>query len=588
MVAVDRGRGRRRLPHGNTGMISAAVSSDGGSMLRVYTFFFVSIFATASASAATVTVTGNGNTIAVDGAVTLAEAVASINAGSNINADVIAAGSYGIGDTIGFAIPGAGVHTIALDSALITNKPVKIDGYTQTGAMPNTLGAGQGSNAKLRIELAVKNGGGFAVFGGSSVVQGLAINGDSLVLKNGGGNTIAGNFIGTDPTGTAAAPQNLGVPADLYIDWTSPNNTIGGTTPAARNLISGGGQADGIVVGSSGNVIEGNLIGTNAAGNGALGNAYGIYIALGGADNNRIGGVGAAARNVISGNSIVGVEIDTVNNQVLGNFIGTDASGSNALGNGTWGVVAAGTGNAIGGTAAGAGNVISGNGVTGVVIPYDISGNTVSGNFIGTDPTGTQSVCGHSMAGIEISGGGNAIGGAQAGAANVVAFNKGDGVRVDGQSGNTILHNSIFSNGGGGIRLGSNGPNTNDPGDGDIGPNGFQNYPVLSVSGAGANGYDIGATLDSHVGIYHFEFFASASCGHFGRGEGRALIGIADVASDNAGITHFAPQLFAAPAGYTAVAATATDAAGNTSEFSPCVDERIFGSGFEPPPAVCQ
>src|SRR5262249_13028404 len=152
-----------------------------------------------------------------------------------------------------------------------------------------------------------------------------------------------------------AAPQNLGVVAEVLIDWTSPNNTIGGTSPGACNVISGGGNADGIVVDSSGNVIEGNLIGTNAAGSAALGNASGVYILLGGADNNRIGGATVGARNVISGNSVVGVEVDTINNQVLGNFIGTDASGSVALGNGIWGVVAAGTGNSIGGAAAGAG-----------------------------------------------------------------------------------------------------------------------------------------------------------------------------------------------------------------------------------------
>jgi titin len=549
--------------------------------------WFALLMLSGKALAATITVTGTGNSIAVDGAVTLAEAIASINAGSNTNADVIASGSYGTNDTIAFAISGAGVHTILVDSSLVLNKPAKIDGYTQPGASANTLGSGHGSNAKLQIELSIQAGGGFALFGGSSIVQGLVVNGNGILLRNFGGNTIAGNFIGTDAAGSVATAQSSSAVTNVYIDWSSPNNTIGGNTPAARNLISGAAQAQGILVGSPGNVIQGNLVGTNAAGNAAIANYYGIYVAFGGADNNLIGGTTAAERNVISGNSLIGVEVDTVNNQVQGNFIGTDASGSLALGNGHWGVIAAGTGNTIGGTAAGSGNVVSGNGTSGIVIPNSISGNTVAGNFIGTDATGTQMVCGHSAAGIEVSGGGNLIGGTAAGAGNVIAFNKLDGVRVDGQTGNQIIHNSIFSNGGGGIRLGSNGPTTNDPGDGDNGPNGFQNFPVLTVNGVGAIGYDIGATLDSHVGVYHFEFFANKVCGRFGRGEGRVFIGSADVASDAAGITTFPTQLFATPSGMTAIAATATDPNGNTSEFSDCVDDRIFADDFEPPIPVC-
>jgi titin len=542
-----------------------------------------------NAAAATITVTGTANTIAVDGSVTLAEAIASINAGSNTNADVVASGSYGTNDTIAFAIPGAGAHTILVDSALVLNKPAKIDGYTQPGASANTNGPAQGSNANLQIQVSIQNLGAFALYGGSSVIQGLVINGNSLILRNFGGNTIAGNFFGTDPAGAVAAPQTSpSVVADVFIDWTSPNNTIGGTTPAARNVISGGGNGDGIYVSSSGNTIQGNLIGTNAAGNAALPNYYGIGISLGGADNNVIGGTTAAARNVVSGNTMVGIEIDTLNNQVQGNYVGTDVTGSLALGNGTWGIsIGGGSNEVIGGTAPGAGNVVSGNGVAGIVIPYGISGITVTGNFIGTDASGTQAVCGHSMAGIEVSGGNNTIGGSAAGAANIIAFNKGDGVRVDGQTGNAISRNSIFSNANGGIRLGSNGPNTNDPGDTDNGPNGFQNFPVLSVAGVGSSGFDIGATLDSHVGVYHFEFFANKACGYYGRGEGRTFIGSADVASDATGITQFPAQLFAAPSDQPAISATATDSAGDTSEFSVCLDDRIFANSFEPPPPVC-
>jgi hypothetical protein len=541
-----------------------------------------------SARAATITVTGTANTVAVDGAVTLAEAIASINAGSNTNADVSASGSYGVNDTIVFAIPGAGVHTIVVDSTLILNKPAKIDGYTQPGATPNSLGAGQGSNAKLQIELTINSSGGFALFGGGSTMQGLVVNGEGISLRNFGGNTIAGNFFGTDAAGSTAAPPSVSSVVDIYIDSSSPNNMIGGTTPAARNVISGAPQAEGILINSSGNVIQGNLIGTNAAGDAALGNYSGIYALLGGADNNLIGGTSPGAGNVVSGNTLIGIEVDTLNNQIEGNFVGTNAAGTAAIANGEFGIVAAGANNTVGGTTAGAGNLVSGNGSVGIGIPYGISGNVVAGNKVGTDVTGTQIVCGHSTAGIEVSGGGNTIGGAQAGAGNLVAFNKLDGVRIDGQTANAILHNYIFSNGGGGIVLGSNGVGApNDPGDADNGPNGFQNHPVLSVTGVGSVGFDIGATLDSSVGVFHFEFFSSPACGRFGYGEGKTFIGSADVASDSNGITTFASQLFATPPGQTAITGTATDPAGNTSEFSACLDDRIFTTGFEPPPAVC-
>ena len=264
-------------------------------------------------------------------------------------------------------------------------------------------------------------------------------------------------------------------------------------------------------------------------------------------------------------------------------------SGTFALPNGNFGIAAAGAGNTIGGTAAGAGNLVSGNANVGIVIPFGTSGNAVQGNRIGTDASGSGFVCGHSVAGIEVSGGGNLVGGSQAGAANILAFNKNDGVRVDGGNASGIIHNSIFSNGGAGIRLGSGVvPNVNDAGDADGGPNNLQNYPVLSASAVGTGGFNIGATLNSTVGTFHLEFFSSRRCGRFGHGEGQSYLGSADVLTDNNGNAAFAPQFFFVPAGQTALTATATDAAGSTSEFSACLDDRIFAEGFEPQAGVCQ
>jgi len=565
--------------------------------LRKNAIILLALACAVSGRAATITVTGAGDTPAVDGMVTLREAITSLNNGANVNADVVAVGAYGSNDTIAFAIPGAGVHTIAAANGLpLIAVPMLIDGYTQPGAVPNSNGPEQGSNAQLMIEISCSNGGCIAIAGGNSTLRGLVVNGrtGSIYIQGKGGNTISGNFLGTNPAGTAAVAHAGASLVDILIGPNASGNTIGGTTPAARNVISGtadvskGGNS-GILIDSANNVVQGNLIGTNAAGDAALGNDLGIEILIGGADNNRIGGPSAAERNVISGNRLDGIDIYTVGNRIEGNYVGTDVSGTFALPNGNFGIAAAGTGNTIGGTAAGAGNLVSGNANVGIVIPFGTSGNAVQGNRVGTDASGSGFVCGHSMAGIEVSGGGNLVGGSQAGAANLIAFNKNDGVRVDGGNGSSIIHNSIFSNGGAGVRLGSGVvPNVNDAGDADSGPNNLQNYPLLSVSAVGAGGFNIDATLNSTIGTFHLEFFSSRRCGRLGHGEGQSYIGSADVLTDNNGNATFGPQFFFASAGQTALTATATDAAGNTSEFSACLDDRIFADGFEPQPGVCQ
>jgi hypothetical protein len=228
----------------------------------------------------------------------------------------VAVGAYGTNDAIHFNIPGAGVQSIVLSAALAVTKPVIIDGYTQPLTSANTNGPGQGTNAVLLVELRY-NSGNLNIAGGNSAVQGLVINGvtGTLVLTGLGGNTVTGNFIGTDATGSAAGPHGASPLIDIFVNTTSPNNTIGGVTPAARNLISGASTGassnPGILIESSGNTVQGNLIGTNAAGTAALANDIGINIFFGGANNNVIGGTTAGARNIISGNRLSGIEMDT-------------------------------------------------------------------------------------------------------------------------------------------------------------------------------------------------------------------------------------------------------------------------------------
>jgi hypothetical protein len=207
--------------------------------------------------------------------------------------------------------------------------------------------------------------------------------------------------------------------------------------------------------------VQGNLIGTDASGSVALGNSnHGVWIYN--TDDNTIGGTVDGAGNVISGNGGNGLDITSGSGNVAqGNLIGTDASGSVALGNtghGAWIFITSATNNTIGGAVDGAGNVISGNGGNGVSI-YGAPGNVVEGNLIGTDAGGSAAVgnTGHGVSISEAPGhmaADNTVGGTADGERNIIAHNGESGVDVRGTTttGNTISGNSIHTNGAKGIR----------------------------------------------------------------------------------------------------------------------------------------
>jgi hypothetical protein len=173
------------------------------------------------------------------------------------------------------------------------------------------------------------------------------------------GNKVQGNLIGTDFSGKVSV-GNAGVGIGIA---NASSNLIGGTTAAARNLISGNGLSgiDILAFGGSAvqNQVQGNYIGTDITGTAAVGNG-GDGVAITGGSNNTIGG-SALARNIISGNFTQGVGIDAgVGNIVRGNYIGTDVTGSVALGNGSDGVILfdPASNNTIGGTTFEARNII--------------------------------------------------------------------------------------------------------------------------------------------------------------------------------------------------------------------------------------
>jgi parallel beta-helix repeat protein len=382
------------------------------------------------------------------------------------------ANATGGADTITFNIPGSGVKVISLLAPLpeIT-EPVVIDATTQPGYAGAPLIEIDGKSASHES--------GFVITAGGTTVRGLAIYSFAnagIFLRDCNNNVIQGNYIGIDATGNVERPNSSGIRL-----FNSSNNIIGGTTAAARNVISGN-AINGVELGGAGNIIQGNFIGTNSAGttpiantntntnaNGVFisgasstnnlitgnlisGNGRGISIQAPGntiqgnligtdfsgmnrvpnafgieavAANTLIGGLTVSARNVISGNGADGIIFGGDGSKLQGNFIGTDITGTFALGNGDNGVIP-GNNVSIGGTVSEARNVISANGVN---ISLRSTGVIVQGNYIGTDVTGTRALSESTGPGLFISGTDNLIGGLVPGAQNVISGNSA-GIRI--------------------------------------------------------------------------------------------------------------------------------------------------------------
>jgi titin len=375
-----------------------------------------------------------------------------------------------------------------------------------------------------------------------------------------GNDKVQGNLIGTNAAGTAAVGNVVGIRVGG-----GRNAQIGGTSAAARNLISG--NVDGVVIQASGTVVQGNYVGTDVAGTRAVPNQRGLGA---GGDHGLIGGTAPGAGNLISGNRFEGLVVAGRFNRAEGNLIGTDITGTVALGNGTGvAVVAQATDATVGGTAAGAGNVISGNVGIGMSIAAVFS--LVQGNLVGTDAAGTAAL-GNGGTGVLITSAGSTVGGTVAGAGNTIAFNGGPGVvdrrlEFTGNS-NAIRGNSIHSNGGLGIDLDEDGVTPNDAGDADGGANRSQNFPVLSAALAGAATGVTGALHSRAATSFTLDFYASAAADPSGFGEGQRYLGSVVVTTDGNGNAHFDVTLDAQTVLGEYLSATATDPDGNTSEFS--------------------
>ena len=425
-----------------------------------------------------------------------------------------------------------------------------IDGRSQSGFAGTPL-------VELTGTTAPPGSNGLVLDGNGITIQGLTIDsfasGDGIQIQAGSGDVITGNRIGSDVTGTSALANSIGIAI------ASSGNTIGGTTAADQNLISGNGTGISITGNTAtGNVVEGNYIGTTAPGTAALGNTAGITIS--GAGNNTIGGALANESNVISGND-TGVLLtgsNTSDNLVDGNLFGTDVTGMSPLGNFyDVQIVAGAHDNIIGGASSGAGNLLAASGIAGVLISDSgTTGNVVSGNTIGgSAPLANAS-------GVLIQGGasGNTIGGDGSGAGNLITFNTNATVQIDGSgtTGNALLGNNVHDNGSGFLLTG--GATSFDPG----------NPPtpvVTSLIASPTTTIIAGSLTNTPNTTYDLDFFANPATA-VSPYQGRTFFGSVTVATDSTGLALFNATLPTGSATNDVFTATVTVLGNNTSLFA--------------------
>jgi parallel beta-helix repeat protein len=331
--------------------------------------------------------------------------------------------------------------------------------------------------------------------------------------------TVTGNLVGTDVGGSIPLQNSFGIRL-VDGDGNSGNVTIGGTTPAERNVISGNAQGISAACGNSGVCapirILGNFVGTDVTGTKPLGNANGMFVGA---------GVVEVTGNIIADGSI-GLEIDACDALIAvhGNFIGTDATATRELGNRLHGILVDPTGIAV----------------IGSITPGE--GNVVAHNGHALGPTGAP---------------------AREEPSGILVFAPAIAIRG----------NRIFDNRSLGIDLFPEGVTLNDPGDGDVGANGMtlQNFPIITSVVPGTTTTHIEGSLNSMPSqFFAIDLYASAACPRHPNDllQGETYLGTVPVNTDGSGNVTFTTDVPVVLAAGQPVTATATDAQTNTSEFS--------------------
>lgn len=371
-------------------------------------------------------------------------------------------------------------------------------------------------------------------------------------------NNICGNYIGIDVTGEIAMPNATGI----CVDGSSHQNIM-------ENNVLSGNRSYGLFIvtrGTDENIFRGNLVGTNAQGTSSLPNDVGLMLAAD-AKGNIIGGDTESDRNIFSGNRYAGIEVTdlgTENNIIKGNYIGVDISGNSALPNENGIIVSA-----LVKHLEINGNIISANSDFGLVLTDHADSISVIGNKIGTGNDISVDL-GNGASGILIAGGAtnNFIGMPDYG--NIIANNDSAGIVLMDETtiNNRISQNSIFNNQYAGIEIFPQGTNENDSGDTDSGCNNLMNHPVITsvIRDVNSGQIWINGTLDTQnpQGATVELFIAHQPTGIGIPREGRTYIGKATPHDNGTWLAVIDGEI----ASDEHIISTATDAAGNTSEFS--------------------
>ena len=429
-------------------------------------------------------------------------------------------GSAGTGGNVGVALDGTTSDALvggltAGEGNVLSNHSYGVlthDGTTGTMIRGNFIGTDPtGTLSRANTQHGINNWMGTVTWAditknliSGNTASGIATNNDDSVSGASGDVVIAGNYIGTNRTGTAALAN--GSNGISFGNGSITGVTIGGTSAADRNVISANTGA-GINVSTNSDVtILGNYIGANAAGSAALHNTIGI--SFDGGSNHNVGNGAASGRNIIgasnttifvsdtpisdltiSGNYLgvasdgatdisdsiseiafeetlitnvtisdnviagstgegVNGSFDTINGlTITGNTIGLNAAGTSAVANGTHGISLSGIGGpyaniTIGGTSASDRNVISGNTGSGISLSA-IDNVSILGNYVGLAADGSAAIS-NSQQGITISSSTNIIiGDGTTSSSNYVSGNSDDGIRLLSNSSGTIRGNVI-------------------------------------------------------------------------------------------------------------------------------------------------
>lgn len=494
-------------------------------------------------------------------------------------------------DKITFNIAGTGLHTITTSAQFTISESLEVDGYTQSGAVANLQAWPAPFDGTLTIEVdssgIPNNYNAFSIDSDNVTFKGLIVNGSptSEFYLNGTRNNISfyGNYIGTDSSGLVKGDSKRCI---FGADGGS-GLVVGGNLPTERNVIAC--EFSAISTELNNTTIQGNYIGVGADGVTPLPttismNAYLIDLY---GNNALIGGTGAGEGNSIeNNNNFAAVSLNTsTNSAILGNRISGNHGGINISGDSS--------GTQIGdGTTAGR-NVISGNDILGADINYPlVYGNAITlynsgsvaiqGNYIGVAEDGTTALGNGSYGILAMDCVGLIIGGTGAGEGNIIANSGLDGIHVqDATSRVSILGNSLYANGGLGIDIAPNGVNQNDMLDPDTGPNDLLNFPKLFPGVINGANTDITYRVDVPAGEYRVEFYSNNSADPTGYGEGQQFIGFdGPITSNGSGVQQFSTTLVGNThdniyATITEVDALSVSGYGPTSEYSDFAQEDV-------------